>query len=189
MPRGKLAKNAYPPDEREKQERFVKEYIANGYNATQAAMSSGAETELKQARVTGSRLLKRVYVQQLVQEHKDQIDAELKSRYAITRENVLDALSNLVFGSPKDLFREDGTMKSIHELDDRTARMISSMDIEELWDGPPGEKVQVGVLKKVRMWDKNSAIDKAMRHLGLFEKDNAQKPAVVNLSRDDAGVL
>lgn len=187
MPR--LKSHEQPDDDRAKQERFVKEYIANGYNATQAALSSGASNDIKRARYVGMKLMKRVYVQQLVQEHKDQIDAELKSRYAITRENVLDALSNLVFGSPKDLFREDGTMKPIHELDDRTARMISSMDVEEIWDGPPGEKVQVGVLKKVRMWDKNSAIDKAMRHLGLFEKDNAQKPAVVNLSRDDAGVL
>ena len=177
-----------PDDKRLLYERFAGEYINNGGNASAAVVTLGI-AEKKVARTAACRLLQIAYVQQLIQEHQDRIAAELNNRFAITRENVLEALSNLVFGSPKSLFNDDGTMKHISELDDRTAKMISSFEVEELFEGRGREREKIGVVKKIRLWDKNSAIDKAMRHLGLFEKDNNQKPPVVQLTRDDAGVL
>ena len=33
----------------------------------------------------------------------------------------------------------------------------------------------VGHTKKVKLWDKNAALDKLLRHLGAFDKDNRQK--------------
>jgi phage terminase small subunit len=188
MPRAHNNGNRILPDRRLKLEKFAGIYMTNGGNAAKAAVAADLADE-KHAAVEGHRALKYAYVQQLIEEHRERVAADLEARYAITRENVLDALANLVMGSPKDLFHPDGRMKGIHELDDRTAKMISSMDVEEIWEGQGKDRCQVGLLKKVRLWDKNSAIDKAMRHLGLFEKDNTQKPAVVQLTRDDAGVL
>jgi hypothetical protein len=28
---------------------------------------------------------------------------------------------------------------------------------------------------KVKLWDKNAALEKALKHLGLYERDNRQK--------------
>ena len=34
---------------------------------------------------------------------------------------------------------------------------------------------ETGAVKKLRFWDKNAALDKAMRHLALFDRDNSQR--------------
>ena len=62
------------------------------------------------------------------------------------------------------LFRPDGSLIPVHELDDITAAAISSIELDD--EGRP---------KKIRLWSKTDAIDKAMRHLGLFEKGNRQQ--------------
>ena len=51
-----------------------------------------------------------------------------------------------------------------HELDAGTRAAVAAFKIDEY-----------GRIE-YKFWDKNSAIEKAMRHLGLFERDNAQKP-------------
>jgi phage terminase small subunit len=60
------------------------------------------------------------------------------------------------------------------------------MDISEVTvDG-----AVVGQVKKVKLWDKNSALEKAMKHLGLFEKDNSQdKGMKITIVSEDSGVL
>jgi hypothetical protein len=35
-------------------------------------------------------------------------------------------------------------------------------------------KRQIGVVHKIKLWDKNAALERLMRHLGMFKKDNAQ---------------
>ena len=52
----------------------------------------------------------------------------------------------------------------MHELDDATAAAVASIELDE--NGRP---------KNIRLWSKTDAIDKAMRHLGLFEKGNRQQ--------------
>lgn len=173
-------------------EAFVAAYLSNGENVAAAARSVGAPE--KTARQDGQRWLKRLYVQQLIKDHQAKVAAELESKYAITRENVLSALSNLVFADPRLLFHADGRLKHVTELDERTAKMVSSFEVEELYEteghGPGRVKVNTGRVTKVRMWDKNSAVDKAMRHLGLFEKDNEQaRDTKLVITEKDAGVL
>jgi hypothetical protein len=34
---------------------------------------------------------------------------------------------------------------------------------------------------RVKFWDKNAAIDKAMKHLGAYERDNAQRSESLEL--------
>jgi hypothetical protein len=47
-----------------------------------------------------------------------------------------------------------------------------------------------GRIKKVRFWDKNSAIEKLMKHLGSFEKDNLQRAgALADLPRDELKMI
>jgi len=182
-------------DLKERYETFAAAWVSNGGNASAAArlaMPGVVETPA-QANAQGHAMLKNAYVKHLIAQHQARVAAELQAKYAITRENVLDALANLVFADPRLLFNADGTLKHVTELDDRTAKMVSSFEVEEIYEtegkGPSRHKVNVGRTTKIRMWDKNSAVDKAMRHLGLFEKDNQQKPATVVLTPDDAGVL
>jgi phage terminase small subunit len=62
------------------------------------------------------------------------------------------------------LFRKDGTPIPIAELDDDTAAIISAIEVDA-----------DGRLTRIRLWDKNAALEKAMRHLNLYDRDNAQR--------------
>lgn len=180
--------STYTAKKREMYQAFVAHFVVSG-NATEAALHIG--TAPGSARSRGYALQKHPYVQQLIREHQERVEAELKAKTSLTVENVVEALRRLVMADPRKLFNADGTLKQISELDDDTASMVSSFEVEELYTsgGRGQERTAIGRTAKVKMWDKNSAIDKAMKHLGLFEKDNRQKPAAVHISADDAGVL
>ena len=64
------------------------------------------------------------------------------------------------FCDQRKLYNADGTPKSIHELDDATAAAVSGVDPD------------TGAIKT---YDALRALDMAMKHVGLYEKDNHQK--------------
>lgn len=147
---------------------FADAYIANGENGTGAAVSAGYAP--KGAHVTASRLLKDPKVQLILEEKR----AALAQKFNLTTESVLQQLAHIVHVDPRKFFRADGSLKLITELDDACAAALASVDVLESVDG--GSPV---LTKKIKLWDKNAAIDKAMRHLGQFSKDNGQQPAAV----------
>jgi len=144
---------------------FVESYIANGGNATQAAISAGYSE--KTAQEQSSRLLSNVIVSQMIAKRQQ----ELADKYALTTDSVIRALGNIVHLDPRAYFNQDGSLKRIVDLDDRAAAALASVEVDELRE----EGAVVGVTQKIKFWDKNSAIEKAMKHLGMFERDNAQK--------------
>lgn len=77
-------------------------------------------------------------------------------------EEVLRQLSMLISSDIADICHSDGRVKMPHELDARTRAAVKSFKITK--DGI-----------EYTFWDKNSAVDKGMKHLGLFDKDNKQK--------------
>jgi hypothetical protein len=52
---------------------------------------------------------------------------------------------------------------------------VASVEVVEEFAGTGAKRVQIGWVKKVKLWDKNPSIEKAMKFLGMFEKDNKQK--------------
>lgn len=77
--------------------------------------------------------------------------------------DVLKEVKRLAFSTIKGFFTEDGSLKKPHELDDGTAACVASFEV-----APDGTV-------KYKIWDKGSALEKAMKHLGLYEKDNDQQ--------------
>jgi hypothetical protein len=67
---------------------------------------------------------------------------------------------------PARLLRDDGTVKEIHELDEPTRLALR---VERDADGK----------LKYRSPDKTAAREQAMKHFGLYERDNKQKPFYV----------
>lgn len=80
---------------------------------------------------------------------------------------VMAEVKRLAFSDIGGIVHPNGRLKMPHELDAATRASVASFEIDK--DG----KI------KYRFWDKNAALDKAMRHLGLFEKDNLQQPPAV----------
>jgi len=76
---------------------------------------------------------------------------------------VLDEIAKLAHSDIAGVWHEDGRVRLPHELDPATRAAVASFEIDAK-----------GVIK-YRFWDKNAALEKAARHLGLYEKDNKQK--------------
>jgi phage terminase small subunit len=87
----------------------------------------------------------------------------LREKCAITQERVLREIARLAFFDVRKLFDAEGRPKPVHELDDDTAAAISQLDIDELGR------------VKYRLADKGVNLERLAKHLGLFERDNAQR--------------
>jgi phage terminase small subunit len=141
---------------------FVEAYIANGNNASQAAIAAG--TGGKQPRAEGWKLLKDPVVQDMLAPRAKQI-AELAEMSTEAWARELRAIS---FSRVGDLLGPDGKLAPLAKLPDHVQAAISSVKAT-----PDGEAIEY------KFWDKGAALVTMARHLGLFERDNAQvKPDI-----------
>lgn len=154
---------------------FIEAYLINGRNGTQAAITAGFSA--KTAAAAASRLLNDSKISVLVAERTEIINTAAE----LTSENVMREIRRLALFDPRRLFKADGALVPIHELDDDTAAGIASLEQDEITEGFGKEAVKIGVTKKIKLWDKVRALDMAAKNLGLFEKDNAQRSENLNL--------
>lgn len=147
----------------ERWERFAREYIVDR-NATRAYLAAGFRPKSSRvAEACASRLLSTAKVQALVR----QLSQETAKRLDLEAEDVLREAMRIGLFDPRRLFAEDGSLLPPHRWPDEVAAAVASFEVVE---GSEGAQV-----KKVKLWDKNSALEKLFRHLGLFAEDNAQR--------------
>jgi len=146
---------------------FAEAFLSNGENASQAALAAGFSP--KSAASQGSRLLKHVKVQQLLQQRR----TALLQKFELNTEAVLRSLQQAIFFDPRRLYRSDGSLKAITELDDDTAMALAGFEVTETTIGR-GKDAVPQTTRKVKWLDKNVARDQANRILGEYGKDNAQ---------------
>jgi phage terminase small subunit len=101
-------------------------------------------------------------------------EERLLEKSRLTSELVLRQLERAIFADPRKLYDERGRLRPIQSLDDDTAAAIASLDMDEIVSGKGLQRRAIGRTTKVRFVDKLVAIDRAMKHLGLFERDNRQ---------------
>lgn len=140
---------------------FVREYLID-LNATQAAIRAGFGA--KTARQAGARLLSRVDVQALVNEAKTQRADKIE----VTADIVLAELLKIARVDLSQLYDERGNMKNIHDIPEDVRRAMAGIEVDELWEGRGEDRAQVGVTRKVKLWDKPRALELLGKHLKLF---------------------
>ena len=139
-------------------------YMANRHNATQAAITAGYSR--KTAYSQGQRLLKVVEKSgELAAAARDAATAS-----GVTAERSLQEIARIAYSDIRRAFNPDGSPKSLAEMDDDTAAAVASIEVVTQGQGNSRR-----VITKIRFWDKNAALDKAMRHQGLYERDNDQR--------------
>ena len=141
----------------DKRAAFVEEYFANGGNGLQAAIVAGYAAH--SAGVTSAKLLKDTRVLAKIESRRTEIVATTE----LSTEKTIREVRRLAYVDPRGLVHPDGKMKMLHELDDDTAASVAQFEIDDK-----------GAIK-YKFWDKNSALDKALKVQGLYEKDNEQK--------------
>lgn len=150
-----------------KQLRFVDEYLVD-LNATQAAIRAGYSK--RTANEQGARLLANVSVKKAVTERMK----EREKRTEITQDRVLQELARIAFFDVRKLYNADGSLKKPSELDDDAAAVLAGVDVVEMAGGMAagGESGAEHVplyTKKAKVFDKNTALTLAMRHLGMLK--------------------
>lgn len=143
---------------RDRQRRFVEEYLARR-NATQAALAAGYKPS--NAIKNGYRVRWYPAVAAAIAEH----DRALTAKLEITAERVLLETSRLAFSDHRKLYRADGSLKALHELDDDTAAAVASVEtVTRAGRGAEGGSQ----LHKVKLADKQPALVQLGRHLQIF---------------------
>lgn len=158
----------------ERERLYIEAFIENGGNGRAAALTAGAKTEVA-ADQYHARLSRNVRVQQEIQRRREITLAEAQRRAGVSVEKVLREAARLSFFDIRKLYDGEGRLKKITELDDDTAAALASLEQEEISAG----EVTLGTLRKVKTHDKNSALERLFKHLGLFKEDNAQKPPML----------
>lgn len=156
-----------------KQLKFAQEYL-KGSSATQAAITAGYSK--KTAVVIGAQNLTKLNIQEYISERQHK--AEEKT--VLTRQKLLDLYTNIATFDVRRLYRPDGTLIPIHELDDKTAAAICSIEhYEELVRGK-----NKGKTTKVKVLSALTAMEGAGKIIGAFEADNGQRTPVITNSID-----
>lgn len=138
----------------EQQKLFVYAYFTNKGNGAAAAISAGYSANT--AAQTASRLLTYVNVQEMIKE----LQAELKERAIVTKEEIARELYKIGFSDIRKLYNDDGSLLDIKSIPDEAAACLSSIEVDEIMEpNISGQgKVKVGETKKVKLWDKLKAL-------------------------------
>lgn len=143
---------------------FVESYITNGGNATQAAITAGLSP--KTARQQGARMLTDVSIATEIADRARIV----ANKYELTTELAARSIIQEMTFDPAKLYRENGTLKDIPELDEDTRMALSSVEFEQV--GSPDAPVFV---RKVKWANRAVAREQLMKHLGMFAADNKQR--------------
>ncbi|MDP9159476.1 MAG: terminase small subunit [Acidobacteriota bacterium] len=143
-------------------EKFAKEYVRD-LNATRAAKAAGYSQST--AASQGSRLLTKSKIQRLV----DRETSKWASKCDISIEMVAEGLRKQGFYDPRAFYHEDGSLKSVPELDEETAFALAGFETEKLYQHyAKGAAQEIGTISKVKMADRTRALELLGRHLKMF---------------------
>jgi len=144
-------------------ETFALVFVSVFGNAAEAARRAGYPVD--SARQRGHDLLQRAEV-------LDRIEELAAHRFAtakIDASTVLAEMVRVALCNPKDAFNSDDTLKSIHDIPDDVARAISSIKVEELFEGHGPARKQVGWTKEIKFWTKTGGLEMLARTLAMFK--------------------
>lgn len=160
----------------EAQKRFCDEYLID-LNATRAYKVAYPRCKKDEtARANSSRLLTNANIQEYIKQRQEELQEETK----VTQQKVIDELAAIAFFNIKNIYNENGSLKSVKEMDDETAKAISSvktlqkagsMKIEV---NPNGKDVDIPVEHiaeqtiEYKTNDKKGALELLGKHLRLF---------------------
>jgi len=149
--------------------RFCDRYFET-LNGTQSAIYAGFSENT--ARSQASQMLDT----DEVQEYLDNLRNILSEKTGISQQKVLNEIGRIAFADIRKFYKGDNELIPICDLDDDEAAALSSLKVDELYDGD----VHVGKTKEIRLYNKLDALEKLAKHLGMYQKDNEQsKPELI----------
>ncbi len=145
-----------------KQRTFVDEYLVD-LNATQAAIRAGYNQ--KTAHSIGHENLSKPEIASAIQTAMD----ERAERTQITADRVLQEIARIGFSDIRKVLTAGGNLLNPNDWGDDVAASVASIELVQR----RGQKNDDGddepeTVTKIKIWDKNSALEKLGKHLKLF---------------------
>jgi len=84
------------------------------------------------------------------------------------KERILLELKRIGMADIRLIFNKEGGIKPVSEWPDEVGAFISSIEVSEEYEGTGSDKVQSGWNKKVKMWNKEKALELLGKNLHLF---------------------
>lgn len=139
----------------DKQIAFCEEYLSDPSSVKEAAKKAGYHEQ------TGYSLLKEPHIQEYLSRRRH----ELTTKMGVSPERVLQELSNIAYFNLVDFLSRDLHGKITVDLDKlRKSPVASAITEIQVFNGKQGTTIRVKVA------DKNSALDKLGKHLGMFSE-------------------
>lgn len=95
----------------------------------------------------------------------ERVQRSMEARKEWAAEAILRELRDLAMSDLRQAFDESGALKPPDQWPDSLARAISSIEIDEFYEGRGDERTQVGWTKKIKLWDKPAALKQLREHL------------------------
>lgn len=101
--------------------------------------------------------------------------ALLSDRFKITEPKILAAYARMAFADIRDCFNEDGDMLQLKDWPRELADLVAGFDYEDLFEGAGKERKHVGQTVKIRLNNRQAALDALAKTQGLFMVDKGKR--------------
>ena len=147
----------------ERHEAFCQEYIRD-LNAGAAYKRVYLKANDRTAESNGPELLRKPKIKARVKELLQGTFEE----YKIDKVKILKEMELLATVNMAEALNEDGSMKKVSEMPLAVQKALSAIDTQEIYEGTGQDRVYVGDLKKIKLFDKTRSLEMLGRHLKLF---------------------
>lgn len=86
----------------------------------------------------------------------------------LTPARILLELGRIALADIGQAFDAEGRLLPLHEMPEDVRRAIAAIEVEEIFTGRGEDRVFVGVLRKVKFWNKDKALQTIATHLGML---------------------
>lgn len=152
--------------------------IAKGMIATEAYKAAG----YKRDRGNSSRL----YKEPIIRARVDELVGRAAEAAEVEAQHVIDELARIGFSDVRKLFDERGLLKAPADWDDASAAAIASLEVVTTGKGEGA----VEHVAKIKLWDKNSGLDKLAKVLSLYAPERKHHTVTMGeLTEEDRELL
>jgi phage terminase small subunit len=161
-----------------KQEEFA-QAVAHGTNGSDAYRQVFGQRRSSDKTINeqASRLMRKVHAR--VAELRAPALLEAEHTILVDLKRTIFESARVGFSDIRKLFGSGGRLLDPHEWDDDTAAAVASVERVALFGKGKDGLGQIGYTTKVKLWNKGDALDKLMKNLGGYKRDNEQKKDVL----------
>lgn len=103
-----------------------------------------------------------------------QLKSQRVSRLEIDADQVLTETLRMAMADVGECFDDQGRLLPVKQMPIDIRRAVSSIKVVTRRQ-PGGDPEDVEYVAEIKLWDKNTSLERLFKHLGLYKRDNEQK--------------